>query len=182
MWWSGAEPDVTPAGTGAKGYNALVFLAPAGQGQVHKDIMKHVYDKGQGTGNKADVGEVLYNRGMVSAMMGVEAVKRAQVRYGKKPLTGEQIRWGIENLNLPEARLKEIGFSGLVAPFKVTCENHEGPHSALIHQWDAKTKTWKNVSDWMAADQSLIRPMIKEAAAKYAKEKNITPRDCSKVN
>ena len=34
VWWSGAEPDVTPAGEGAKGYNSLVFLAPAGQGQV----------------------------------------------------------------------------------------------------------------------------------------------------
>ena len=32
VWWSGAEPDVAPAGDGAKGYNALVFLAPAGQG------------------------------------------------------------------------------------------------------------------------------------------------------
>ncbi len=32
VWWSGAEPDVVPAGEGAKGYNALVFLAPVGPG------------------------------------------------------------------------------------------------------------------------------------------------------
>ncbi|MEO8009025.1 MAG: ABC transporter substrate-binding protein, partial [Betaproteobacteria bacterium] len=41
VWWSGAEPDVIPAGDGAKGYNALVFLAPGGQGHVHKDMIKY---------------------------------------------------------------------------------------------------------------------------------------------
>ena len=95
VWWSGAEPDVVPAGDGAKGYNSLVFLAPAGQGAVHADIVKYVYDKGQGTGKKEDIGEVLYNRGMVSAMFGVEAVRKAQEKFGKKPLTGEQVRWGL---------------------------------------------------------------------------------------
>src|SRR3954465_1505596 len=64
VWWSGAAPNVPPAGDGAKGYNAPVFLAPAGRGQVHADMLKHVYDKGQGTGKKEDIGEVLYNRGM----------------------------------------------------------------------------------------------------------------------
>ena len=37
--------------------------------------MKYVYDKGQGTGKKEEVGEVLYNRGLVSAMLAVEAVR-----------------------------------------------------------------------------------------------------------
>ncbi len=32
VWWSGAEPDVKHAGEGAKGYNALAFLA-AGQAE-----------------------------------------------------------------------------------------------------------------------------------------------------
>jgi len=34
------------------------------------------------------------------------------------------------------------------------------------------------VSDWIEADESVIRPMVDEAAAKYAKEKNLTRRDC----
>ena len=82
VWWSGAEPDVTPAGDGAKGYNALTFLAPAGRGAVHKDILKYVHDKGQGTGKKEEIGDVLYNRGLTSAMMTVEAVRQAQTHYG----------------------------------------------------------------------------------------------------
>ena len=36
------------------------------------------------------------------------------------------------------------------------------------------------VSDWIATDQSIVRPMIEASAAQYAKEKGITPRDCSK--
>ena len=88
VWWSGAEPDVEPAGDGAKGYNALVFLAPAGQGAVHADILKHVHDKGQGTGKKEDVGDVLYNRGMTAAMMTVEAVRRAQAQVRQEAAEG----------------------------------------------------------------------------------------------
>ena len=109
VWWSGAEPDVAPVGESAKGYNALVFLAPAGQGQVHKDMVKYVYDKGQGTGKKEEIGEVLYNRGMVSAMMGVEAVRRAHIKYGKRPLKGEEVRWGLENLAIDDAAIKKLG-------------------------------------------------------------------------
>jgi branched-chain amino acid transport system substrate-binding protein len=38
-------------------------------------------------------------RGAMSAMLAVEGVKRAQERYGKgKWVSGEQARWGYENL------------------------------------------------------------------------------------
>ena len=36
------------------------------------------------------------------------------------------------------------------------------------------------ISEWLTPDQKLLRPMVEESAAKYAKEKNITPRDCAK--
>lgn len=52
-----------------------------------------VHDKGQGTGPKEEVGSVLYMRGLISAMLGVEGVRQAQERYGKgKVMTGEQVR------------------------------------------------------------------------------------------
>ena len=47
-----------------------------------------------------------------------------------------------------------------------------------FQQWDGKE--WKMISDWVATDQKIVRPMIEESAAKYAKEKAITPRDCAK--
>jgi branched-chain amino acid transport system substrate-binding protein len=44
---------------------------------------------------------VLYTRGVIIQMLAVEAVRRAQERFGKgKVMTGEQVRWGLENLNL----------------------------------------------------------------------------------
>src|SRR5207237_913268 len=124
VWWSGAEPDVAPAGADAKGYNALVFLAPAGKGKVHDDIVKYVYDKGQGTGKKEDIGEVLYNRGMVSAMMTVEAVRKAQQKYGKRPLKGEEVRWGLENLAIDNAAIRSLGLEGFMTPIKTSCNDH----------------------------------------------------------
>jgi branched-chain amino acid transport system substrate-binding protein len=178
VWWSGAEPDVLPAGEGAKGYNSIALQHSAGTAQVHGDIAKHVYDKGKGAGKKEELGTVLYNRGMINAMVSVEAIRTAQGRYGKKPLTGEEVRWGIENLNLDAARLKALGFAGMMQPVKLSCQDHEGVRMSRIHQWDGSK--WVFVSDWIEGDQQLLRPMVESAAKAYAKEKNITPRDCSK--
>ena len=49
VWWSGAEPDVTPAGDqAAKGYKALMLQHPAGKFKVHEDLEKFVVSKGKG--------------------------------------------------------------------------------------------------------------------------------------
>src|SRR5689334_13253871 len=42
VWWSGAEPDVTPAGEQAKGYKALMLQHPPGEFKVHEDLKKYV--------------------------------------------------------------------------------------------------------------------------------------------
>ena len=34
------------------------------------------------------------------------------------------------------------------------------------------------LTDWMASDQALVRPLVEASAAKYAQEKGITPRVC----
>lgn len=56
VWWAGAEPDVRDVGEGARGYNALALNGYGTQSKVIEDIMKHVHDKGQGTGPKDEVG------------------------------------------------------------------------------------------------------------------------------
>ena len=178
VWWAGAEPDVRPAGDGAKGYNALTFMAPAGQGKVHQDVIKFVHEKSQGTGDRKEIGEVLYNRGMVGAMMSIEGVKRAQFKYGKKPLTGEQIQWGLENLALDQKALAALGFAGFADPISTSCVNHEGGSVAKVHTWDGAK--WVVGTDSYVADEQVIKPMIKQSAAKYAAEKKLTPRDCAK--
>lgn len=176
VWWASAEPDVIPAGADAKGYNGIALQHSSGKVAVHADVLKFVYEKGKGAAKQGDVGHVLYNRGLLNAMLVVESIRTAQGKFGKKPLTGEQVRWGIENLNLDQARIAKLGFTGMLLPLKVSCLDHEGVRKARIHQWDGAQ--WKFVSDWIEGDNSILRPMVEETAAKYAKEKNITPMDC----
>jgi branched-chain amino acid transport system substrate-binding protein len=176
VWWAGAEPDVTPAGAGAKGYQSVTLQHSAGKAAVHAEILKHVYAKGNGAAREEDVGHVLYNRGMLNAVLSVESVRTAQGKYGKKSLTGEQVRWGIENLDIDTKRIKELGLEGMIQPLKVSCNDHEGSRRARIHQWDGEN--WNFVSDWIEADNSLLRPMVDVAAANYAKDKGITPVAC----
>jgi len=178
IWWSGAEPDVRPAEGGAKGYHAAMLNHGAGRYAVHEDIKKVLYDKGQGITKWEETGEVLYNRGMINAMIGVEAIRTAQKKFGNKPLTGEQVRWGLENLDLNEARIKELGFDGMMRPVKLSCADHEGTRWGRIQTWDGEK--WNTTSDWYQADDAVLKPMVDAAAKKYGEEKKIESRDCSK--
>ena len=180
VWWSGAEEDVIPAGDAAKGYIAAGFNLSGTNFPVIKEIQTHVYAKGKGEmEDRSRVGSIYYNRGVVFAILTTEAVRTAQERYGKgKPMTGEQVRWGLENLKIDNTRLKELGATGFMQALKVSCMDHEGGGQVKFQQWDGRK--WNVITDWIASDQSIVRPMIEESAAKYAKEKGITPRDCSK--
>ena len=99
-WWSSSDADVIPAGDGAKGYKGATFHAPGTNFKVHADIVKYVYDKGKGAGKKEEMGSPLYNRGIVNAMFSAEAIRTAMKGAKGQAPTGEQIRWGFENLNL----------------------------------------------------------------------------------
>lgn len=180
VWWSGAEEDTIPAGPAAKGFVAAGFNVAGANYPVVADIKKHVYGKNKGNmEDKARVGSVYYNRGVVHGIITVEAIRKAQEKYGKgKALTGEQMRWGFENLNLDDARLKALGATGFMPPLKITCADHEGPGKVKFQQWDGAQ--WKVITDWVDSDRPLVRGMIEESAAAYAKEKGIKPRDCSK--
>jgi branched-chain amino acid transport system substrate-binding protein len=175
-WWSGSDADVIPAGSGAVGYKSTAFHAAGTGFNVHKDIIKYVYGGDEAKAKENNIGEVLYNRTLVNAMFGVEAIRTAQAKFGNKPLTGEQVRWGLENLNVTEARLKEIGMEDFTKPVKVSCVDHETGGPIIIQQWDGKQ--WKFASDWVPPIREVVRPMVEKAAADYAKENNITPRSC----
>ncbi len=179
-WWTGTEADVVPAGDGAKGYKSMTFHAPGNTFKVHQDILKHVYDKGKGAygSDRTKFGEVLHNRTIITAMLNTEAIRTAIKKYGKKPPTPEQIRWGFENLDLSEKRLEDLGFKGMMRPLKVTCEKHEGNGLAAVQQWDGKQ--WKVVSDWIEPMRDVVRPKLEEAAVVEAGKLGYTKRDCSK--
>src|SRR5207247_535047 len=125
-WWSANDADVIPAGDGAKGYKGATFHAPGTKFRVHADIFKILYDKNKGAGRREAVGEALYNRGIVNAMYTAEAIRTAMGKFGNKPLTSEQMRWGLEHLDVTEQRLDQLGMKGFTHPIRVTCEDHEG--------------------------------------------------------
>jgi len=177
-WWTGTEVDVIPAGDGAKGYKSMNFHAPGAGFKVHQDIFKHLYDKGNGAGRRDGIGEVLYNRTIINAMLDTEAIRLAMTKFGNKALTGEEVRWGMENLNITEKRLEELGMKGIMRPLRVTCENHEGNGLALVQQWDGKK--WNVVSDWIEPMREIVRPKLEEAAVAEGGKLGYTKRDCSK--
>lgn len=181
VWWAGAEPDVKDVGMDAKGYNAITMQHGTEKGSdIVKEVLEKLHAKGQGTGPRDEVGEVLYMRGLLSAMFAIEGVRQAQEKYGKgKVMTGTQTRWGLENLNLTQPKLDALGFKNVLRPISTSCTDHMGAAWARIHTWDG-TK-WEFSSDWYEADDQILKPMVKAAADTYAAEKNLTrraPADC----
>jgi branched-chain amino acid transport system substrate-binding protein len=178
VWWSAGEPDVKDLGDAAKGYSGLV--ATGDGGKILDDVKKFVHDKNQGTGPVEELNTSLYNRGLVSAALAVEAVRSAQQRFGKgKVMDGEQIRWGLENLNMDQKRLSALKLDTIMKPLSTSCFDHEGSRSARVHTWDGKK--WNVVTEWIDADESIIKPMVRQYADKYASDKKLTrrtPADC----
>lgn len=176
-WWSGSDADVVPAGDHAKGYISATFHGAGAGFDVHKDIVKYVYGGDAAKANENKLGEVLYNRALVNAMFAVEAIRTAQGKFGKKSLTGEQVRWGLENLNVTEATLKGLGMAGMVKGLKVSCADHETSGPVIFQQWDGSK--WSYTSDWLKPMRDIVRPMIEADAMAFAKENKITPRACN---
>jgi len=128
VWWSGAEEDVIPAGDAAKGYIAAAFNVSGSNYPVIREIEKFVYAKGKGEmEDRSRVGSIYYNRGVVFGIISTEAIRTAQEKYGKgKPMTGDEIRWGLEHLNIDDRKLKQLGATGFMQALKVSCMDHEG--------------------------------------------------------
>ena len=179
-WWAGSEEDVIPAGDAAKGYIVAAFSAHGTNFPVMQEIVKKVYGANKGNlEDKSRVGSVYHTRGVTYGIMIVEAIRKAQEKYGKgKVMTPEQVRWGLEHLDLSEARLKELGAFGLFPPVKTSCLDHEGSGMVKFEQWDGKE--FHSLTGYMAGDRQMIRKMVEDGAAKYAAEKKIPERDCGK--
>jgi len=179
VWWSGSENDVLPAGKSAHGYLSGAFHAAGDNFRAHDDIKTHVYDKGNGGGDRDRIGEVLYNRGLVAAMWTAEAIRTAMRIHNTKEVTGEHVRDGFEALNVDAKRLAVLGLEGFTYPVKITCENHQGPGKVALQQWDAKEKKWNFASDFYTPDSDVVGRLIAEDSANYAAENKITPRACN---
>src|SRR5208282_1964114 len=113
-----------------------------------------------------EFGEVLYNRGVYNSMLIAEAIAEAQKIAGKRVVTGEDVRRGLENLNIDDARLKAIGLDGFVGPVKTTCTDHNSHSATFVQQWDGAK--WVKVSDLITPDAAKVQPLLDEAVKAYA--------------
>jgi branched-chain amino acid transport system substrate-binding protein len=165
-WWSGGDEDARPAGADAKGYTTLDFNQVGTNFPVFQDIMKYVVDAGKSQTQKDRVGENLYNRGVLNSMMIAEAIATAQKLTGKKAITGEDMRRGLESLNITAARFKELGAENFANPTRVTCADHNGHNATYLAEWDGAK--WTKGSDWIEPMKDKVAPLIEAAAKDYA--------------
>ena len=173
--WSNSEEDVIPAGDAAKGYTAITTQASGTEYPIVQEIVKTLYDNGKGNlEDKKRIGSVYHNLGIVNGILNVEAIRIAQGKFGHRTLTGDEVRWGFEHLQLDPARVEALGAKGLFHSINVTWDNHEGNGYVTFQQWDGKK--WNVVSDWIAPDWALLRPIIEKSSEAYAKEKGIKLR------
>ncbi|MEL7012770.1 MAG: ABC transporter substrate-binding protein [Pseudomonadota bacterium] len=175
IWWSGSENDVKAAGDAANGYKALTFHNLGSDYPVYGDIAKYVVDAGKAAGAGDQVGTVLYNRGMYAAMLAAEAIKTAQGIHGVSDITSQQMRDGMEALEITEAKMADIGLPNFGPEFKVSCENHGGNGFGAVSQWDAAAGEFKLITEYYQSDQDVIGPLVAEDSAAFAAESGITP-------
>ena len=173
-WWAGAEHDVTPAGEAANGYKSL-NMNRVGDLPVFGEIKTLVHDAGNAAGDGSNLGSVLYTRGMYAAMLASEAIANAQAISGVSDITAAQMREGMATLNITNARMEELGMSAICPEFSVSCQDHGGNGLGIVQQWNAIDKTWVALTDYIAPDDSVTGPLVKEDSAAFAAENNITP-------
>jgi branched-chain amino acid transport system substrate-binding protein len=171
-----AEQEMVRAGEAARGYICATWYAAGRNFPLIQEILTYVYARGKGPGPEGDVGTMRWNLGVLDGVLTTEAIRTAMREFGHQPLTGAQVQWGLEHLTLTAAYLKELGAEGLISPLTLSCRDHEGGGGVKFQQWEGQQ--WVVLTDWMAPDQALVRPLVEASAAKYAQEKDITPRAC----
>ena len=114
VWWAGGDDDARPAGAGAKGYKSLDFNAVGTELPGHPGHPQTRRRQGQEPSRSKDkVGENLYNRGVCNSVLIAEAIRNAQQLTGKKQVTGEDVRRGLENAQHHRGAAEGDGHGGL---------------------------------------------------------------------
>ncbi len=173
IWWP-AEEDARNAGPGAVGFKTLNWHGAGADFPALQDVLHQIYDKGMSQGTKEHVGDVLYNRGVYNSVLIAEAIRNAQKLSGKKVVNGEDVRRGLETLNVTEARWREIGLPGFAGPIQLTCQDHNGHRPAFMQRWDG-TK-WAQVSGLIQPASDRLTKLLDEAATDYVDKASGWPK------
>lgn len=166
VWWSGHDADLALVGDAGKGYKSISWSFPNLDAPAMADIKKYVVDEGKSASNETEMQGVFYGRGIIISMILAEGIKTAQDHFGTAAIDASQLRWGLENLNVTEARLAELGLSGMVPPFATSCSNHTGHSGGWMLEWNGSA--FEKVSDHLSPNVDGYRALAAEKAAEYA--------------
>jgi len=174
VYWAGGEDDARPTGAEAKGFTTLAFSATGANFPAIQDIIKHVAGKAGSQTAKDKIGESHYNKGVYNSVLIAEGIRNAQKLTGKKVVNGEDVRRGLESLNISAERWKELGLPEFAAPLAVTCSDHSGHQAAFLQQWDGAK--WVKSSDWIQPMKETVRPMLEAASKDYVSKNQPWPK------
>ncbi|MEN8658735.1 ABC transporter substrate-binding protein [Marivita sp.] len=166
VWWAGHDADLKLVGDDGKGYKSISWSFPNPDAPVMKQVKEMVFDKGMSQSNEEEMQGVFYGRGLVMSMILAEAIQGAQENFGTAEISATQLRWGLENLDITEARLEELGMAGMVPPFSTSCANHTGHSGGWMLEWDGAK--FVKASDLLTPNVDGYSDLIAASAAEYA--------------
>ncbi|MBV7396111.1 ABC transporter substrate-binding protein [Mameliella sediminis] len=166
VWWSGHDADLAIVGEAGKGYKSISWSYPNMDAPVMADIQKYVIDEGKSKTDDTEMKGVFYSRGIIISAILAEGIRVAQAEYGTPEINAEQLRWGLENLDMNEARLEELGLTGMVPPFSTSCDNHTGHAGGWMLEWDGEK--FVKVSDLLTPNTDGYKALAAEKAKEYA--------------
>ncbi len=156
--WASSEADIAAAGGMgfAEGYNTIQFAGVGKEFPIHKEIVDLYKAQGKPAPKEMD-STVLYNRGLLTAALHVEAARIAiRAKSGGVP-TGEEVRNGME-------AIKGFTLGGLVPPMAITRQDHEG--GGWIQVWTVKGGKLVKATEWIQPYREVI---LKHLAAEAKK-------------
>ena len=114
VWWSGAEPDVRPAGAAPRATTRADAAARRRPVRACMPTSRSTSTtRARALAKCEEIGAgALQPRPGQRACWASRRSARRRTKFGNKPLTGEQVRWGIENLDLTAARAQGARLRG----------------------------------------------------------------------
>ena len=154
------EVDINNIGAAeAKGLKRGTNVAGGQDHPLIQQILKDLYAKGKGNGDRKHLDDVYYNTGLAMYSSLFEGVRQAIKKEGW-PLTPAKIKTGLESLRNYDA-------NGLIAPVTVTAKDHGGGGKTRIDMWDGSK--WVPQTDWFSAYDDVVDKVVKEQSAEFAK-------------
>lgn len=166
VWWASHDADLKIVGEDGKGYKAISWSFPNPDAPVIADIKTHVVEAGNSQSNAEEMSGVFYNRGIIISAILAEGIRVAQEQTGKAEISAADLRRGLENIDMTEARIAELGLDGMVPPFKTSCADHTGKSGGWMLEWDGEK--FVKVSDLLTPNTDAYADLVATKAKEYA--------------